>query len=394
MTRGQVLGGQGWTGRASVQAARQQAGSTVATTLHLLRRPWPEADHHLLPPAPGRMQPAPCPLQAEQLSVLTQSLSWAAQNLPEEGAVGPRPSSQHPSHKNGSSSVPPAVGCSPKDALSPGAGWPWSLEDKLGRSGAGPHTSRHRALRLVARSTSEGTRPTPVTKPRWLRGAPGGGQSFWSHQVPWSPRPRSTASGPPPLARDGDHRAGPHPHPCHQPRRHVLPSGVSEAPRFTCLQIPSPALASGFTRCPPGPSGACPAPGPPTLPTSGPGFSGADWAQVPHMGPAAPPAPNPQGPGRGPSNLPYPSGSADCSGRSVSWPRPCTAALLPSAMGAPPPAPLQPQGSHVRSGAPHPAQQRDWGAEGAGGAGRLAADGAVAGSLAQQGRCARGSGLE
>lgn len=61
MTRGQVLGGQGWTGRASVQAARQQAGSTVATTLHLLRRPWPEADHHPLPRPPDACSLRPAP---------------------------------------------------------------------------------------------------------------------------------------------------------------------------------------------------------------------------------------------------------------------------------------------------------------------------------------------
>lgn len=44
MTHGQVLRGQGWTGRASVQAAWQQAGGDPATSLHLLRWPWPEAD--------------------------------------------------------------------------------------------------------------------------------------------------------------------------------------------------------------------------------------------------------------------------------------------------------------------------------------------------------------
>lgn len=113
--------------------------------------------------------------------------------------------------------------------------------------------------------------------------------------------------------------------------------------------------------------------------------------------PAALPTSNPQGPEAPLTCLPHPPGSADsCSGWSVSWPHPRTVASLPSAVGAPPPSSRHPP--HHRSlGAPrlgvgHPAQQQDWGAEGAGGGSRPA--GAVNSSSAQQGQRARGSALE
>lgn len=234
MTHGQVLRGQGWTGRASVQAAWQQAGGDPATSLHLLRWPWPEADQ----------PPQTCAAWALPPRVATQTLRLSCPVPSRRRSCWAAPVVST-SYKNSSSSVPPA----------PLWDAPWRIPSAPEQDGSGPWGTSWEGQgqaptpRPSAPSDwwpgaclAEGTRPPPVMKPRWPRVAPEEGWPFWSHQVPRGPRPRSMASCPPPLARDGDHRAGRHPHPCHQPGRHVLSSGVSEASRFAYLQTATPLL--------------------------------------------------------------------------------------------------------------------------------------------------------